>query len=143
MASKHHFLCLAPIDGSGRSFNLLATNQFLKNSSKILQKSSRMSPKILKNDPKLNSPFPSISAAGLLGPYLVLLQIVIFLQFCSKHYIDHCSVLQFPSEFPTTMSTTTWTSKKDTTTSPDTSTASSLPKAWITRVLNQNMLKVR
>ena len=122
----------------GSSHNEPISLQFLKFSKK--------SPKSLKNGSKnpqkSDSPFPSISAAGLLGPYLVLLQIVIFLQFCSKHYIDHCSVLQFPSEFPTTMSTTTWTSKKDTTTSPDTSTASSLPKAWITRVLNQNMLKV-
>ena len=51
--------------------NLLTTNQFLQNSSnfsKNLQKSSRMSPKILKNQ---ILHFPSMSAAGLLCPNLV------------------------------------------------------------------------
>ena len=51
--------------------NLLTTNQFLQNSSKDLQKSSRMSPKSSKIPQKSNSPFLSVSAAGLLGPYLV------------------------------------------------------------------------
>ena len=52
--------------------NLLTTNKFLPNSSKILQKSSKMSPKILKNiTQNSNSPFPTMSAATLLGPYLV------------------------------------------------------------------------
>ena len=51
--------------------NLLTTNQFLQNSSKILQKSSRMSPKILKNHPKIKFAISYMSAAGLLGLYLV------------------------------------------------------------------------
>ena len=47
---------------------LLTTNQILQNSSKIFQKSLGMSPKILKSQPKIKF---SMSAAGLLGPYLV------------------------------------------------------------------------